>query len=222
MTRRRATDPHAAKRRRQAGFTVVEVLVALLVFAISVVGLVAMESRAIESQKASAEIRDAERIAQEVMADLTSRGYLELIERDFAGNPNPAFPYDDSGVPAENRVRDFRRPPADIPAATNVAGSVRGQYIVFRSVDWVIHPNDPPSSNPPVPGIDEGRIRALVLQVQVLWIDTTNPTFPPPADLRVVDLTPSMTVPGDPDFRPYVGSVTLNTIRANDAQLWVP
>ena len=82
----------------QRGFTLMEVLVALVVFAISVVGLVALESRSIDSQRAAAQLREAERIAQQEMAALTSRGFLELIARDFAGNDNPAFPYDDSGV----------------------------------------------------------------------------------------------------------------------------
>jgi hypothetical protein len=58
-----------------------------------------------------------------------------------------------------------------------------------------------------------------VIDVTVLWVDDGNPTFPPPADVRVQDLLPSMIVPGDPTFAPYVGHVQLRTVRVNDAVL---
>lgn len=206
------------RRRAQAGFTLVEVLMALVIFAISVVGLVGLESRSIESQKASAQIREAERVAQETMAELTSRGFLELVRTDFEGNPAPAFPYDDSNVGSEQRLRAFRSPPADTTDAP--PGSVQGQFIVFRTVDWVVDLASPPS-NPPL-ATDVPLINALMLDVTVLWIDDTNPAFPPPADATVQSLEPSMVVPGDPDFAPYVGHVQLRTIRANDAVVEVP
>ena len=88
---------------RSRGFTLIEVLVALLVFAIAVVGLVALESRSIEAQKASVEIREAERIAQDVMADVQAQGFLQRVMQDFAGNENPAFPYDDTAIDATTR-----------------------------------------------------------------------------------------------------------------------
>src|SRR5690606_15024407 len=157
-------------------------------FAISVVGLVALESRSIESHKASAQIREAERVAQDVMAELGSRAFLELVQRDFESQPNPTFPYDDQGLDVPQRLRAFRPPPADtdVPAP----GAIAGQFLVFRSVDWVVDPLAPPS-NPP--SDDELQlVNALVLDVTVMWIDDTNPAFPPPALARVEDLTPSM------------------------------
>ena len=206
------------RHRAQRGFTLVEVLVALLIFAISVVGLVALESRSIESHKASAQIREAERVAQEAMADLSSRAFLEFVERDFEGNPNPSFPYDDRNLDVQERLRAFRSPPADTDVA--VPGSVAGQFLVFRSVDWVVDQSAPPS-NPPMP--DElARVNALVLDVTVLWVDDTNPAFPPPASARTQDLDPAMVVPGDPLFAPHVGHVQLRTVRINDAVLFVP
>jgi prepilin-type N-terminal cleavage/methylation domain-containing protein len=215
-----------ARRRRQAGFTLMEVLVALAVFAISVVGLVALESRSIEAQRASREIREAERMAQEAMADLRSRGFLQLLQEDFNGGFNPSFPYDDQLVAPALRQRDMSRPPADIPADEDVVGSVRGSFIVFRRVDWVTTPGGAPSNPPNVdildPTNDIGRVNALELEVVVLWIDHTNPAYPPPAELEVTALVPAMTDPEDPEFRPYVGHVRLRTVRVNDVLMADP
>jgi prepilin-type N-terminal cleavage/methylation domain-containing protein len=215
------TAGRARRRRAQAGFTLMEVLVALLVFAISVVGLVALESRGIESQRAGALIRDGERVAQDAMAELMSRGFVDLLATDFEGTAGPTIPYDDSGVDPTLRLRDFRRPPADQPATDSPLGALRNTYIVVRAVDWVVDSDDPPS-NPPVLGEEEPRIGALVLDVLVMWLDDTNPTLPPPADLAVTDLVPNMVDPTDPDYRPYVGHVRLRTVRSNDAYIPEP
>jgi prepilin-type N-terminal cleavage/methylation domain-containing protein len=212
--------PAPARRLEQAGFTLMEVLVALAVFAISVVGLVALESRSIESQRASREIREAERIAQETMADLRSRGFLQLLQQDFAGGPNPAFPYDDQPVDPTLRLRDMSRPPADIPPDEDVVGSARGSFIVFRRVDTVTAPGAAPVNFDPLDPLNEiSLVDALELDVVVLWVDQSNPAYPPPADLAVTDLVPAMTNPEDPEFRPYVGNVRLRTVRVNDVMV---
>jgi prepilin-type N-terminal cleavage/methylation domain-containing protein len=208
--------------RRQAGFTLMEVLVAIVIFAISIVGLVAMEARSAEAQRASSLLRDGERIAQEVMADLQAQGFTQLLTYDFEGNPPPALPYDDTAIPAASRMRDFRRPPVDQPDATNVPGSIRGSFLVVRRVDWVVSAVTPPSANPPVLPTDLPLVNALLLDVTVMWIDDSNPTMPPPADLLVADLTPAMIDPTSVDFLPYVGAVQLRTVRANDAVVVVP
>ena len=202
----------------QRGFTLMEVLVALVVFAISVVGLVALESRSIHSQRAASQLREAERIAQQEMAAITSRGFLELVARDFAGNNDPAFPYDDDAVDPGLRLRDFHRPPADIPPADVVVGEVRGQYLLARRIDWVVNPLNQPTGNPP-PQLEWALVTGLEIEVTVLWIDDTNPAFPPPPGLRTIDLTPDMTDPASPTFSPFVGSVRLRTVRVNDAVL---
>jgi len=208
------------RRRAQAGFTLMEVLVALAIFAISVVGLVALESRSIEAQRASREIREAERIAQEAMADLRSRGFLQLLQQDFAGGFNPSFPYDDQLVAPALRQRDMSRPPADIPSTDEVVGSVRGSFLVYRRVDWVTTPGAVPSNPPSVDvlaaGNEIGLVDALEIEVVVMWIDATNPAYPPPPELEVTALVPAMTDPEDPEFRPYVGVVRLRTVRVND------
>lgn len=195
--------------RSQRGFTLMEVLVALVVFAVSVVGLVALESRSLEAQRAAADMREAERIAQDAMAELLSTSYMGLVNFDFAGNLAPAFPYRDhgeNGLDPSLRLRDFRRPPADLPANERVVGSITGKFLVFREVDSVIDPN-----NAAIPS-------ALVLQVSVLWIDDSNSGFPPPAGFTTDELTlADIDTTNAANFRPYVGSVQLRRVRVNDA-----
>jgi prepilin-type N-terminal cleavage/methylation domain-containing protein len=208
--------------RRQAGFTLMEVLVAIVIFAISVVGLVAMEARSAEAQRASSLLREGERVAQDTMAELTSRGFVQLLSYDFEGALGPSIPYNDTPIDPLTRLRDFRRPPADIPDATVVPASIRGAFIVWRQVDWITDIANPPSANPPDLAVDIPRINALVVDVTVMWIDDSNPTMPPPAGLTVDQLTPDMVDPASVTFAPYVGAVQLRTVRSNDAIVVVP
>lgn len=209
------------RHRKQAGFTLMEVLVAIVIFAISVVGLVAMEARSAEAQRASSLLREGERVAQDTMADLTSRGFVQLLTYDFAGALGPTIPYNDTAIDPFTRLRDFRRPPADIPDATVVPASIRGSFIVWRQVDWITDVANAPA-NPPVFPDDIPRVNALVVDVTVMWIDDSNPTMPPPAGLTVDTLTPDMVDPGSVTFAPYVGAVQLRTVRSNDAVVVVP
>jgi prepilin-type N-terminal cleavage/methylation domain-containing protein len=203
------------RRRPQAGFTLVEVLVAIVVFAIAIVGLVAIEGRSVEAQRSSAMLREGERVAQEAMAELLSRGFVELVAVDFQGNPGPTMPYDDSGLDDADRQRAYRRPPADQAAGATVIGSIPNTFAVHRTVDWVVDPTNPPPSPPSLP-TDLTLINALVLQVTVLWIDDSNPTMPPPAGFDVTNITPEMADPADGAYVPWVGAVQLRTVRAND------
>jgi prepilin-type N-terminal cleavage/methylation domain-containing protein len=206
------------RRRRQAGFTLVEVLVAIVVFAIAVVGLVAIEARSVEAQRSSAMLREGERVAQEAMSDLLSRGFVELLTVDFQGNPAPTLPYEDTSPPSDDRLRAYRRPPADQAETASVIGSIPRTFQVHRTVSWVVDPTNPPPSPPSLPA-DLPLINALALQVTVLWIDDSNPTMPPPATADVTNITPAMADPGDPAYVPWVGSVQLRTVRANDTVL---
>lgn len=202
-------------RRSQRGFTLIEVLVALVVFAISVVGLVALESRSIEAQKAAANLREGERVAQETMSQLSSKSFLELVQRDFAGTVDPTFPYTDDDTTAP--IASFRRPPADLPTTTSVPGSVTGQYKVYRTIDWVFDALDPPA-NPPSGTPD--KVRALQIEVLVLWADDTDPTYPAGSTLGTSYRTDQLqkSWAGDPNY-PWVGYVRLRTVRVNDAVL---
>jgi hypothetical protein len=199
-----------------------EVLVALMVFAIAVVGLVAMESRSVEAQKASAEIREAERVAQDAMSELRARSFLELLQEDFEGDV-ATFPYVDESSTAANRVVYFRRPPSfEDPlsvGATPVPGAVAGKYIVHRQASLVTA--DGVSITTPTFPDDLETITGIELLVTVLWIDDTNPAYPPPTTIGgnpaiAANLTVDMIDPSDPDFAPFVGSVQLRTLRMND------
>jgi prepilin-type N-terminal cleavage/methylation domain-containing protein len=212
----------ARSRRRHRGVTLVEVLVAIVVFAIAIVGLVAIEGRSIEAQRASAYLREGERVAQDAMAELQSRSFVSLLSFDFAGNAAPALPYDESGIDPTTRRRDFRRPPADIAETDTVVGAVAGTFLVHRSVDWVVDPVNEPSNNPPDLAVDLPLVNALVLQVTVLWIDDSSTSTPPPSTLVVTDLTPEMADPTNAAYVPYVGAVHLRTVRANDTVVTTP
>jgi prepilin-type N-terminal cleavage/methylation domain-containing protein len=203
-------------RHRQAGFTLIEVLVAIVVFAISIVGLVAIEARSVEAQRSSSMLREGERVAQEAMAELSSRGFVELLTYDFTGTLGPGLPYSEDGIDPLTRLRSFRRPPADQADTANVIGSLPRTYLLHRSVDWVTDPLNPPSGNPPALPTDLPLVNAVVLQVTVMWIDDSNPTMPPPATAVVTDLTPDMADPTLPAYMPWVGAVQLRTVRAND------
>lgn len=194
------------RRGDQAGFTMAEVMVALIVFVVAVVGLVAMESRGIEAQRASMETREGERLAQEVMAELLATSFDELTEYDFAGGQNPTLPYDDVALDTW-QLRDY----GAVPNATGerAPGTRADFYWVGRKVDrWPIN----------AVGIPD----ALQLEVTVLWIDYTNPAFPPPVEVDVDDLRPENLDPAEADYLPYIRGVQLRTVRVNDARNPIP
>jgi type II secretory pathway pseudopilin PulG len=200
------THNHALAARRartgDKGFTMAEVMVSLIVFIVAVVGLVAMESRGIEAQRGSMETRQGERLAQEAMSELLSTSYDELVEFDFAGSHNPTLPYDDFAL-GTFELRDY----GAVPNGTGErAPGVRADfYWLGRRIDrW--------------PANSIGNPDAIQLEVTVLWIDYTNPAFPPPADIGVDDLEPRNLNPADPNYLPWVRGVQLRTVRVNDAR----
>jgi hypothetical protein len=197
MAMKRSQSKHS-----QAGFTIAEVMVSLIVFIVAVVGLVAMESRGIEAQRGSMETRGGERIAQEVMAELLATSFDELIEYDFAGGQFPALPYDDVAL-GTWELRDY----GAVPNANGErAPGVRPNfYWTGRAIQrW------------PIVGV--GIPDAIQVEVTVLWIDYTNPAFPPPVDVGVANLTPANLDPANPSYLPFVRGVQLRTVRVNDGR----
>jgi len=174
-----------AKRSGQRGFTLAEIMISMIVFMIAMVGLVALENRAIDAQRASMEIREAERIAQRVMSEMQTTGFDGLVVQDFADNLNPEFPYDDENLDTY-RLIDYGGVPADRDSGgddPSVPG-IRPQFFwVGRSIERF------PTSDPQ-PGGDPELVDALQLRVDVLWIDFSNPQFPPPIPPRWMTFGP--------------------------------
>ncbi|MGB1699623.1 MAG: type IV pilus modification PilV family protein, partial [Nannocystaceae bacterium] len=165
-----------ADKRRSAGFSLLEVMMALVVFVVAVVGMSAMQSRGIEAQRAATEIREAERVGQSVMSELTARGFTDLIATDFSGSA-ALPPYSDNST--TRMLSDFRGPPVDDPLNVNRPG-VREQFFsVYRSVL-------------PIPETAATAVELVGVQlvVQVMWVDTTASNAPPPATARASTLVP--------------------------------
>jgi hypothetical protein len=179
-----------------------EVMVSLIVFIVAVVGLVAMEARGVEAQRASMETREGERLAQEVMSELLATGYDELVLFDFAGGQNPSLPYSDVDLGTE-QLRDY----GAVPNATGERppGMRADFFWVGRRIDrW--------------PASSIGSPDALQLEVTVMWIDSTNPAFPPPADVDVDNLIPDNLAPTSANYLPWVRGISLRTVRVNDSR----
>ncbi|TPV94060.1 MAG: hypothetical protein B7733_17160 [Myxococcales bacterium FL481] len=204
----RPAGPHPlpTRWRSQAGFTMAEVIVSLIVFIVAVVGVVAMQARGVEAQRAAMELHEGERIASQTMATLAATGFNELVETDFAGNDAPGMPYSDHALGTE-RVVDFRAVPADGDDVRR-PGSRPQFYWVGRMVSPI--PEDV------VPAGDPSVVDALALDVLVMWIDTTSPALPPDDDGRVDELVPDNVEAGTDDFKPWVAHVRLRTVRVND------
>lgn len=190
----------------QAGFTMAEVIVSLMVFIVAVVGVVAMQARGVEAQRAAMELREGERIAQQTMAALMATGFNELVETDFAATEGPDMPYSDHELGTESIV-DYRGVPADGDDVDRPG--FRPQFFwVGRTVTQI--------PETVTPAGDPTTVDALALDVLVMWIDTTSPALPPNDDGSVIELIPDNVDAGSDDFKPWVASVRLRTVRVND------
>lgn len=196
-----------SRRAAQRGFTMTEVMMSLVVFIIALVGLVATQSRGIEAQQGAMEMRDAERIGQQVMNDLQSRGFDQLATVNFQGVGGVFPPYaDTTGGTGSRLLFDFNGVPVEDRASATRLGVREQFFAVFRRIDPV-----------PITATTPDELDAVAITVQVLWIDTTNPALPPPATATVDALTPAMVDPTDTtNYRDYVRAVELRTVRIND------
>jgi hypothetical protein len=188
----------------EAGFTLAEIMLSMVVFAVAVVGLVAMERRGVETHMSAMEQREAERIGQEALAELQQYGFNELVQFDFGTGTNPTFPYEAS------ETADMRMPPQSEPNSVSdlPPGARAGFFNVTRRVSLM---DDAIS-----PGGDPTLVTGLRFDVWVLWVEN-NPLYPPPVGTTTASLTPAMFTPGDLAFRPWVRGIHLQSIRVNDA-----
>jgi type II secretory pathway pseudopilin PulG len=203
-TRRLRGGQHAQK-----GFTIAEVLLSIIVFTISVVGIVSMQRASIASENSAGVLRAGQRLGTNQMEELQSRSFNDLVEFDFLGSPDPAYPFDDLQLV---RLFPYRGAPMDIdwgtagPAAGLPPGMRQNHYRVVRRISAL------PEGVSPGVAID---VQAVQLQVWVLWLDY-QPSTPAPEVLTVGQLTPDMLDSTSSNFRPYVQGIHLTTVRAND------
>ena len=176
----------------------------LAIFVIAISGIIAMESKSLEAQAAAKYLREGERIAQRLMSQSQAAGFVDLVARDAMGAPGP-LPHDDI-----IGLFSFSDAPADIGAGTMRPGSKPNFYIAGRRVQQVMFDGSVPA------GTDASLVDAVTIDVYVLWIDDSNPSYPPPADVLVEDLRLANITAGDPDFAPWVQGVHLRTVRLND------
>jgi type II secretory pathway pseudopilin PulG len=185
-----------------------EVMMALVVFVIAVVGMAAMQSRGIEAQRAATEIREGERVAQSAISELTARGFPDLLSTDFSGSA--AFPpYVDTA--ATRLLLDFRSPPVDDPLNVTRPG-VREQFFsVYRSVLPI-----------PESAVTAAEIVGVQLVVQVMWVDTTASNAPPPATATAASMIPANIDPADASFVSWGRSVELRTVLMDNRGVTTP
>ena len=205
-TQRRAGRAHAAQR----GFTLAAVLLSIVVFTISIVGVVAVQRATLASQENAMQMRAAQRIAQHEIEEFKAVGFNEHVAWDFLGTANPNFPYDDLQVV---RTAPYRGAPVDVDWSSPGAGDPippgmrPNHYRVVRRMNVI--------PNGVVPAGDVDLVNALHFDVWVLWIDH-NPSFPPPAAAQVQTLVPENIDPTSAAFQPWAKGVHLSTVRAND------
>lgn len=202
-------------RKGQEGFTVAEVLLSIIVFTISVVGIVSMQRAALASEASAAVLRAAQRLGSNQMEELQGRSFNDLVEFDFYGNANPTYPFDDLDLP---RTFPYRGAPVDIDwSGAGIGdplppGMRANNFRVARKISAL-----PVDANP----VDAILVQAIQLEVWVLWLDY-QPSTPVPELVTVDQLLPSMNDPVDANYRSYVQGIHLTTVRANDGTASLP
>jgi type IV pilus assembly protein PilV len=71
------------RQRRQAGFTLIEVMVSVVILGIGLVGVVGCLTAALTTQQKASQIRLATAIAQDTIEDMRSRGFGTITYDDF-------------------------------------------------------------------------------------------------------------------------------------------
>jgi len=208
MSSRSQRSANINAKRASAGFSLLEVMMALVVFVIAVVGMVAMQSRGIEAQRAAAEIREGERVGQSVMSELNARGFTDLIARDFSGAATLPPYIDDANT---RLLFDFRGPPVDDPLNVNRPGVREQFFAVYRSVLPI-----------PETATTAAEMVGVQLVVQVMWVDTTASNAPPPATATAASMIPANIDPAHANFVAWGRSVELRTVLMDNRGVTVP
>lgn len=201
---RRPPAPSGLCPRSQAGFTLAEIMAALVIFVVSVGGIVAMESRAMEAQAAVRHVKGAERIAQRLMSEAMATGFDDLVSTDALGNVSPLPHFDDLGLV------DFRPVPADLSDDEITALPQREFYKIHRRVTQVMFQDSERA------GINPAMADAIAVEVFVLWLEPAVALALPPEDTSIEDLLPENMLSDSPDYQSWVQGVHLRMVRLND------
>lgn len=187
------------------GFTLIEVLMSLAIFVIVLSGIIAMETKSFEAQASARYLRQAERLAQKAMAEARATGFGDLVGRSAKGVAG-GLPHDDVIGLFPSGISD-----AELAGASERDLSKPDFFLVGRRVDQVMMPNSISA------GSNASLVDAVTIVVYVLWIDVSNPAFPPPATAKVEDLELGNIIAGNSKFSPWVQGVQLRTVRLNDS-----
>lgn len=192
-------------KRGQRGFTLIEVLMSLAVFVVGLSGIIAMQSRSLETRASARYVQEAERIAQRLMSEARSTGFGDLVSKNAAGDA-ASLPH------LNNDLGRFAFGARPWDKGDNVKEPVvkKGFYRAVREVNQVMLKGSVAAGN------SSALADAVRIDIYVLWIDDSNSAYPPPADLTVAGLKPTQIRAGHSDYKPYVQGVHLRTVRLND------
>lgn len=187
------------------GFTLIEVLMSLAVFVVGLSGIIALQSRSLETRASAKYVQEAERIAQRLMSEARASGYSDLVSKDASG-ASGSLPYlnDDLGV------FGFGERPWDKADDASEPVVKAGFYHAIREVNQVM------LNGSIAAGSSSDLADAVRIDVYVLWVDDSNSAYPPPADLKVSELKTTNIKAGHADYLPWVQGVHLRTVRLND------
>lgn len=188
------------------GFTLIEVMMSLAVFVVGLSGIIAMQTKSLETRAAAKYVQEGERLAQRLMSDARASGFSDLVSKNSNGTP--------AGLPHLNDdlgLFGFGERPWDKLDDDEDALVKEGFYHAVREVHQVMLDGSVAA------GSSVSLTDAVRIDVYVLWIDDANSAYPPPADLEVSDLGPTHIQAGHADYAPWVQGVHLTTVRLNDS-----
>ncbi len=153
--------PTRAMVRRRRGFTLLEVIVAMMVLAIGITGALMAVSACMRNMKVAEEYSRAANFAQQVAALLERNASLSAGSQSGTFSDQSTGPDDSVDTAIGNPVRDFTWSaavsPADgsgcYPVQITVTWDTSRQYPQQYQLNTVLLPQQPPSATPPtVPG----------------------------------------------------------------------
>ncbi|MCU0976326.1 MAG: type IV pilus modification protein PilV [Steroidobacteraceae bacterium] len=128
-------------RRRQAGMTLVEVLVALLVLSIGLLGIAALQTTGLRATQASGARSQAVMLSYDIIdrmranrQDAIAGDYDTVTSEDFAADPGAAPP----GMPGDDLIAWKTQLAATLPEGRGaIVRAVGNPALVTVTVEWV-------------------------------------------------------------------------------------